>query len=93
MTSAERKFPLPTSSAISSETIIAPSINNLSPTRPARRNVHAPTRNKGTKKKGVLLPSSPRYVSETRWSFGIIGVVEVDVVAEELTACWMVAEL
>jgi hypothetical protein len=25
--------------------------------------------------------------------FGIIGVVEVDVVAEELTAYWMVAEL
>ena len=25
--------------------------------------------------------------------FGIIGVVEVDVVAEELTANWMVAEL
>jgi len=25
--------------------------------------------------------------------FGIIGVVEVDVIAEELTAYWMVAEL
>jgi hypothetical protein len=25
--------------------------------------------------------------------FGIIGVVEVDMVAEELTAYWMVAEL
>jgi hypothetical protein len=37
------------------------------------------------------------FVTEVRrWDemiFGIIGVVEVDVVAEELTAYWMVAEL
>jgi hypothetical protein len=30
------------------------------------RHVPAPTRNTGMKKKGVLLPSSPRYVRETR---------------------------
>jgi hypothetical protein len=30
------------------------------------RYVHAPTRNTGMKKKGVLLPSSLRYVRETR---------------------------
>jgi hypothetical protein len=42
------------------------------------------------KKKGVLLPSSPRYVSEM--VFGIVGVVEVDVVAKELAAHWVVAE-
>ena len=29
--------------------------------------VHAPSRNTGMKKKGVLLPSSPRYARETRW--------------------------
>ena len=37
-----------------------------------------------------MLPSSPRY---DEMIFGIVGVMEIDVVAEELTAHWMVAEL
>ena len=37
-----------------------------------------------------MLPSSPRYRPRDKMIFGIMGVMEVDVVAKQLTANWIV---
>ena len=54
--------------------------------------MHAPTTNTGMKKKGVLLPVTQVRPGD-EMIFGIVDVMEIDVVAEELTAHWMVAEV